>query len=45
METKYAKLKAGAPNPVMDPAGYKAYVAEREAPFHKVLAEQQMDQR
>src|ERR1700727_2978156 len=33
MKAKYEKMKAGAPNPFIDPDGYKAYVAEREATF------------
>jgi metallo-beta-lactamase class B len=41
MEAKYAKLKPGSPNPFIDPAGYKAYVANREAAFRKELARQQ----
>ena len=41
MEAKYAKLKPGAPNPFIDPDGYKAYVADREAAFRKELARQQ----
>jgi metallo-beta-lactamase class B len=41
MEAKYAKMKVGAPNPFIDPAGYKAYVAERETAFRKELARQQ----
>ncbi len=32
---KYGKMNAGAVNPFIDPDGYKAYVAEREATFHK----------
>src|SRR5580698_4380636 len=35
MSAKYEKLKAGAANPFIDPDGYKAYVAEREATFQK----------
>jgi metallo-beta-lactamase class B len=35
MKTKFEKLKAEGPNPFIDPAGYKAYVAEREAAFRK----------
>ena len=35
MKAKYEKMKAGAPNPFIDPAGYKAYVSEREATFVK----------
>ena len=41
MPAKYAKLKEGAANPFIDPAGYKAYVANREAAFRKELAKQQ----
>jgi len=41
MPAKYAKLKAGGANPFIDPAGYKAYVANREAAFRKNLATQQ----
>jgi len=35
MQGKYEKMKAGGENPFIDPAGYKAYVAEREAAFRK----------
>ena len=41
MPAKYEKLKPGAPNPFIDPDGYKAYVADREAAFRKELAKQQ----
>jgi metallo-beta-lactamase class B len=41
MDAKYAKLKAGGPNPFVDPEGYKAYIANREASFRKELAKQQ----
>ena len=41
MPAKYEKLKAGGPNPFIDPAGYKAYIANREAAFRKELAKQQ----
>jgi len=41
MPAKYAKLKAGGANPFIDPAGYKAYIANREAAFRKNLAAQQ----
>jgi metallo-beta-lactamase class B len=41
MEEKYARLKKGEKNPFVDPAGYKAYIEEREQNYHKVLAEQQ----
>ena len=39
MTEKYAKLGAGA-NPFVDPAGYRAYVAERESAFQAELAKQ-----
>jgi metallo-beta-lactamase class B len=35
MLAKYEKLKAGAANPFIDPEGYKAYIAERDATFRK----------
>jgi len=35
MKAKCEKMKTGASNPFIDPAGYKAYVAEREAAFRK----------
>jgi metallo-beta-lactamase class B len=35
MKAKYEKMKPGAPNPFIDPAGYKSYVAEREETFRK----------
>jgi metallo-beta-lactamase class B len=41
MEAKYARLKAGAVNPFVDPAGYAAYVADREQAFRKELEKQQ----
>jgi metallo-beta-lactamase class B len=41
MEAKYQKMKAGSPNPFIDPEGYKAYVAERQTNFEKTLTEQQ----
>jgi metallo-beta-lactamase class B len=41
LEAKYPKLKPGASNPFIDPDGYKAYVADREAAFRKELARQQ----
>ena len=40
MEPKYARLKAGGPNPFVDPEGYKSYVAEREQTFLAELAKQ-----
>ncbi|HVW72166.1 MAG TPA: subclass B3 metallo-beta-lactamase [Rhizomicrobium sp.] len=41
LDAKYPKLKPGAPNPFIDPTGYKAYIADREAAFRKELAKQQ----
>jgi len=35
MKAKYEKMKAGQANPFVDPDGYKAYIAEREATFRK----------
>jgi metallo-beta-lactamase class B len=40
MEAKYARMKAGSPNPFIDPEGYKSYVAEREQTFLAELAKQ-----
>jgi metallo-beta-lactamase class B len=37
---KYPKLQAGSANPFIDPAGYKAYVAEREQAFRAELKKQ-----
>jgi metallo-beta-lactamase class B len=33
MEAKYARMKAGGPNPFIDPTGYHAYLAERQQAF------------
>src|SRR5712691_3583884 len=33
MEAKYARLKAGGPNPFIDPDGYHAYLSERQRAF------------
>jgi metallo-beta-lactamase class B len=41
LDAKYPKLKPGAPNPFVDPAGYKAYIANRDAAFRRELARQQ----
>ena len=41
MKAKYEKMKAGGANPLIDPEGYKAYVAEREATFRKEWKRQQ----
>jgi metallo-beta-lactamase class B len=40
LDAKYARMKAGSPNPFVDPEGYKNYVAEREQAFRKELAKQ-----
>jgi len=40
MPAKYAKLKPGSANPFIDPAGYKAYIADRETAFRTELARQ-----
>jgi metallo-beta-lactamase class B len=40
MDKKLAKLKPGVRNPFIDPAGYRAYVNEREQAFRKELAAQ-----
>ena len=39
MEEKYPRLKAGG-NPFVDPAGCKAYIADREKVYRDTLAEQ-----
>jgi metallo-beta-lactamase class B len=40
LEAKYARLKAGDANALIDPEGYKQYVAEREQVFQRELAKQ-----
>jgi len=40
MDAKLVKLRAGAKAPFVDPAGYKAYIAERERAFRAELAKQ-----
>jgi metallo-beta-lactamase class B len=35
LKAKYEKMTAGGPNPFIDPDGYRAYIAEREATFRK----------
>lgn len=37
---KYARLQPTGPNPFIDPAGYQAYVADREQAFRTELARQ-----
>jgi len=41
LKAKYEKMKAGGAVPLIDPGGYKAYVAEREATFRKEWKRQQ----
>jgi metallo-beta-lactamase class B len=41
MQAKYAKLRRGAPNPFIDPAGCNVETDIQEAMFHAVLDEQQ----
>jgi metallo-beta-lactamase class B len=40
LETKYARLKEGAPGAFVDPEGYKKYVADKEQAFKTELAMQ-----
>ncbi len=40
LKDKLPKMRAGAENPFIDPAGYKAYVAEREQAFERELTKQ-----
>jgi len=40
MKAKYDRMKAGGANPFIDPAGYSAYVNEREGAFRKELETQ-----
>jgi metallo-beta-lactamase class B len=40
MEAKYARMKPGAPNPFVDPDGYKKFVAQKEQEFRSELAKQ-----
>jgi metallo-beta-lactamase class B len=43
LEAKYPLLGKGDKNPFVDPAGYKAYIDERERAFRSKLAEQQAE--
>lgn len=43
LETKYAKMKAGAATVFIDPEGYKNYVADREQAFRQELAKQKSE--
>jgi len=40
MLEKYPRLKTDATNPFIDPAGYRAYVEEKEQAFRQTLADQ-----
>ncbi len=40
MTSKYARMKEGAANPFIDPAGYKSYITDRENAFRTELAKQ-----
>jgi metallo-beta-lactamase class B len=40
MKAKYERMRAGGPNPFIDPAGYIAYVNEREDAFRREWATQ-----
>jgi metallo-beta-lactamase class B len=41
MDEKMKQMRAGGPNPFVDPEGYRAYVAEREQAFQGKLRAQQ----
>ena len=43
LKDKLPRVSAGGPNVFIDPAGYKAYVAEREQAFEHELAKQTAD--
>ncbi len=43
MLAKLEKMKAGGPNPFIDPAGYRAYVSEREETFRKEWAREKQN--
>lgn len=43
LKAKYEKMKASGTNTLIDPDGYKAYVAEREATFEKEWRRQQQN--
>jgi metallo-beta-lactamase class B len=45
MDEKLARLKVGGANPFIDPAGYRAFVDEREQAFRKELAAEQLAKR
>jgi metallo-beta-lactamase class B len=43
LETKHRLMKEGRPNPFVDPAGYKKFVAQKEQDFRTELAKQELD--
>jgi metallo-beta-lactamase class B len=43
MAAKYPKLSDGGENPFIDPAGYKAYIADRESAFQEELKKQRAE--
>ncbi|HEV3372658.1 MAG TPA: VOC family protein, partial [Xanthobacteraceae bacterium] len=43
LKEKLPKINAGGANPLIDPGGYKAYIAEREQAFEKELAKQTVE--
>jgi metallo-beta-lactamase class B len=43
MEEKFARIGTSGTNPFVDPAGYKAYVADREQAFRDELKRQTTD--
>lgn len=45
MEAKYPKIKKGAANPFIDPAGYKTYIGARESAYRQELARQKAESR
>jgi metallo-beta-lactamase class B len=45
MDEKLARLKPNAPNPFIDPAGYRAFVDDRDQAFRLELARQQAAKR
>ncbi len=40
LEAKYARMKEGSQNPLVDPDGYKKFIAQREQDFRTELAKQ-----
>jgi len=43
MEAKVARLGKDAPNPFVDPQGYRAYISDREKVFEATLAQQRRE--